>query len=113
LINFPCLFGPKEEVIVSAEEMKRRILGYTLCLLFCIADFLLASCASPRFAVQDKAHLSKKIPKKSPVKIHELSPDQCPWFKTFVVKHGPKIKGYGPRYAKRENNHLKDVPTGV
>ena len=42
-------------------------------------------------------------------KVIQLSPSDCPWDKTYVIKNKPKHKVYGSSFAKKQNKKIKDA----
>jgi hypothetical protein len=42
-------------------------------------------------------------------KIIQLGPEDCPWDRTYKIKNYPERKEYGPGYAKKEDNSMKDA----
>jgi hypothetical protein len=42
-------------------------------------------------------------------KVIQLRPEDCPWDKTCKIKPIPNRKEYGPGYAKKEDNEIKNA----
>lgn len=73
--------------------MLRKVFTYSVCFIILTAGLLLNSCATPERNIY---HTSSQrfLGKKYKPKVIQLSANDCPWDKSFIIKNVPKQKVY-------------------
>jgi hypothetical protein len=77
--------------------LKEKKIYKLFAVIIVLCGFLFNSCAL------------NTISKSRTPKIIQLGPEDCPWDRTYKIKNYPERKEYGPGYAKKEDNSMKDA----
>lgn len=89
--------------------MLKRTLAYSTFVGLVVTVLSLQSCSSSRLAEKDAPHQFHYSSWDGNPEIVQLKPRDCPWVKSYVARLPHREKVYGPRYAEKENRHIKHV----